>query len=81
MRSRRKWMEEGEKNTKYFFNLEKRNTGTASIMKLNINGQITDNTREISTFVKNFYENLYKKKVFNLCDSFSLFSSIDGDVK
>jgi hypothetical protein len=24
VRSKRKWMEEGEKNTKYFFNLEKR---------------------------------------------------------
>ena len=64
MRSRKKWMEEGEKNTKCFFNLEKRNAGTSSvIMKLNINGQITDNAREISNFVKNFHENLYKKKV------------------
>ena len=58
VRSRRKWMEEGEKNTKYFFNLEIRNAGTSSIIKLDINGQITDDAKEISNFVKNFYENL-----------------------
>ena len=80
VRSRRKWMEEGEKNTQYFFNLEKRNAEISSIIKLNINGQITDNPVEISNFVKTLFENLYKKKE-NLWDSMSFFSQIDGVVK
>lgn len=45
VRSRRKWLEEGEKNTKYFFNLEKGNVEMSSLVKLNINGQITEDRR------------------------------------
>ncbi len=33
VRSRRKWMEEGERNSKYFFNLEKRSAEANLIRK------------------------------------------------
>ena len=40
IRSRQQWYEEGEKNSRYFFNLEKRNSNLKSINRLELN----DNT-------------------------------------
>ncbi len=51
VRSRRKWMEAGEKNTKYFFNLEKRNREITSVNKLVINGATNENPKDVSNFV------------------------------
>ncbi len=48
IRSRKKWLEEGEKSTKYLFNMEKRNVECTSMVKLNINGKLTENVKEIS---------------------------------
>ena len=62
IRSRQKWMEEGEKNTKYFFNLEKRNNTTTAIMKLKVNDNISDNFKEISSYVTKFYSKLYSAR-------------------
>lgn len=52
-------MEEGEKNTKYFFNLEKRAGEKTSICKLMINNTPNENPKEISQHVAQFYQNLY----------------------
>lgn len=54
VRSRRKWLEQGEKCTKYFFNLEKRNFEQSSLSKLRINDLICDDKKQISEFVANF---------------------------
>ena len=43
VRSRRRWLEQGEKCTKYFFNLEKRNYEQSSLSKLRVNDEICDN--------------------------------------
>ncbi len=59
IRSRKKWLEEGEKSTKYLFNMEKRNVECTSMVKLNINGKLTETVKEISRYVADFYENLY----------------------
>lgn len=61
VRSRQKWLEEGEKNTKYFFNLERRNNCLSSITKLKINNVICDDLKVISDFVTEFYSNLYSR--------------------
>ena len=63
LRSKAQWIEEGEKNTKYFINLEKRNYDRKYIKTL-----ITDNGKEITNqkdIVKeqmNFYVKLYATK-------------------
>ena len=79
IRSRRRWMGEGEKNTRYFFNLEKRNAELSSIHKLDINGQTSVNMKEISYCVKHFYEELYAEELHNTNETF--FSSIKNVVK
>ena len=63
MRSRAQWVEEGEKNTNYFLNLEKRNYNSTCIKKL-----ITEEGKEITKLEeiiqeqKLFYEKLYTSK-------------------
>ena len=63
IRSKAKWVEEGEKNTKYFLNLEKRNYEKKCIRKLILNTQqeITE-THEILEEGKHFYSELYSTK-------------------
>lgn len=54
IRSRRKWIEHGERNTKYFHNLEKRNVSVNSIYKLKINDQISEDPSKILILWKIF---------------------------
>lgn len=67
IRSRRKWIEHGERNTKHFHNLEKRNVSVNSIYKLKINDQISEDPSKNSNFVEDFYKKLYSKH--NSCQS------------
>ena len=67
IRSRAKWIEHGEKNSKYFCNLENNNFISKSMSKLATkNGQIVDNQEEIMETVKSFYKSLYSYK--EACD-------------
>ena len=54
------WHEYGERSTKYFLNLEKRNHVKKHIRKLLISGSITTDPYRILSEQKPFYENLYK---------------------
>ena len=40
-RSKSRWLEEGERPTKYFFNLEKRNYNKKTVTELNIDNDTT----------------------------------------
>ena len=63
IRSRAKWLEEGEKPTKYFFNLEMQNISNNTIKRLRKeDGSPTKNDAEIIQEGVNFYQNLYKKE-------------------
>ena len=59
LRSKVRWYEEGEKPSKYFFNLEKRNFNNKVINKLNVNDELINDPKEILREEKKFYENLY----------------------
>ena len=64
LRSKAKWVEEGEKNTKYFLNLEKRNFNNTCIKTLfnKDDIEVTD-MKQILQEQKQFYENLYTSKL------------------
>ena len=60
MRSRIKWYEEGETNSKYFFSLEKRTSNKKSINMLQLNNDnITIDPKTILQEMKHFNQTLY----------------------
>ena len=63
--SRARWHEHGEKSTKYFLNLEKRNHIKKHMRKLNINGSITTDPFNILNEQQSFYQELYRSRNMN----------------
>ena len=76
LRSKTRWHNEGEKNTKYFLNLEKRyyNQGIISQIKVKENNFVTSD-KEILTECVSFYKNLYSSKIVphNILDTSTFF--------
>ena len=69
LRSKAKWIEEGEKPTKYFCHLEKRNFTNKTVTKLiNNEGETIDSQLEILREIENFYFRLYSSRDENLED-------------
>ena len=66
IRSRARWHEHGEKNSKYFLNLEKRNNIKKHIRKLFVSGAISTDPFEILNTERRFYEKLYNKQNTNV---------------
>ena len=60
IRARARWHEHGEKSTKYFLNLDKRNHIKKHIRKLHISGVIKTDPFCILKEQERFYTNLYK---------------------
>ena len=70
LRSKARWYENGEKNSSYFLNLEKRNFLRKKISKLKLsNGEETDDAKTILEEEKAFYKNLYSTRNVNPNDS------------
>ncbi len=62
IRSRAQIFEEGEKSSKYFLSLEKRNQGKKSISQLKDNaGNIVSDKKGIEDIIEHYYTSLYKK--------------------
>ena len=66
LRSKAVWVEHGEKNTKYFLNLEKRNYNKKVITKLKkSDGTEIIDPNHILREEENFYTNLYSPEISN----------------
>ena len=60
IRSRAKWVEKGERNTRFFLNLEKQHQLNNCIFNVkNAKGNLLDNKVDIMSEAMNFYKNLY----------------------
>ena len=63
IRSRAEWSEFGEKPSKFFLNLENRNRVNKNISEIKLDDDtILTEQKDIMTALKNFYEDLYKKR-------------------
>ena len=62
IRSKADYIEGGEKNTKYFANLEKKRSDAKTLHKLVNNEKEFTNQKDILEEVKSFYENMYAEK-------------------
>ena len=58
-RSKVRWAEEGEKNSKYFFNLEKARYNAKTCSSLLVDGSVISNPDQIIHQQKKFYQELY----------------------
>ena len=78
VRSRARWVEEGEKNTKYFLNLEKRNKLHNTIKEIINDDNVTIyDPKEILNEAYNFYSLLYAKDHTVSSDTFFRKSNLD----
>ena len=69
IRSRAKWVDEGEKPSKYFLNLESRNYTNKTIQRVDLgNGNIIVEQGQILKEIQQFYENLYASHEENIED-------------
>ena len=63
IRSKALWHEQGERNTRYFYNLEKRNQNRKTVSKLKVgSNKYTSDQFQILEEEKRFYETLYRSK-------------------
>ena len=63
LRSKVQWVEEGEKPTKYFASLERKNYTCKLINKLNVDNNIIEAPDKILQEVEKYYKNLYDSKI------------------
>ena len=68
LRSRARWAHLGEKPTKYFLRLEKRNFNKKTIVRLRKGNEIVEERHEILKMIKEFYQNLYTSKTETVND-------------
>ena len=62
VRSRAQWHEEGERNSKYFLSLEKRNACTKKIQYIEANDKIVTSTSEILSLFTETLRNKYSNQ-------------------
>jgi exonuclease III len=70
LRSKCRWIEEGEKNTSYFLRLEKNNYLNKNISQLEVNNEKITDPKLILDAECNFYKELYSEKIDVTSDTF-----------
>ncbi len=75
LRSKANWFEYGERNSKYFHNLEKRNHNVKNITKLIKDNEEITNEKDILQYEKKFYEQLYSSSQTEIDDDNIFFNS------
>ena len=65
IRSKARWCEQGERSTRYFFNLEKRNHSNNYITKLKVGDSTLVTPAEILKEELRYYQNLYTSTCTN----------------
>ena len=66
LRSKSRWYNEGEKNTKYFLNLEKRHFKQGTINQLKLSDRVfVISDKDILSECESFYKDLYASKIDN----------------
>ena len=79
-RSKIKWVEQGEKPTKYFFHSEKRSYERKIVTQLKISdGEIISNIKQINKEIEEYYKSFLTSKIpqedhENLNESFNSFA-------
>ena len=71
LRARARWHEHGERSSKYFLNLEKRNNVRKHIRKLCVSGVITTDPYQILGEQRRFYNSLYESQSNDTNDKLS----------
>ncbi len=61
LRSKTKWIEDGEKNTMFFLNLEKQNYCNKLITSLEVDGKLIKEQQNIAETQKHFAKSLLRK--------------------
>ena len=62
-RSKSRWIEQGEKPTKYFFNLEKKNYVMKTLLQIKpYNSEITSDRKKIKQQIETFFSETYKSR-------------------
>ena len=65
-----KWIEQGKKPTKYFFNLEKTNYEKKLVREVKLeNEEIISNPAQVNKEIEAFYRNMYTAKINDNMDS------------
>ena len=61
LRSHAVWYEKGEKSSRYFLTLEKKQKSKSSIRKLNVDGVEVEEQKQVLQCIHTFYRNLFKR--------------------
>jgi len=80
VRSRARWYEHGERNSKYFYNLEKRNQKKKHITSLvNNGGDKITNPMDILEEEERFFKEIYTSRIMDPnCPTFNEFFKIEN---
>ena len=74
IRSKALWHEQGERSTRYFYNLQKRNQNRKTVTKLKVGSdKYTSDQFEILEEEKRFYETLYRSKTTDVLHESTFF--------